>query len=125
MKNKITEKLRGFTRYAVALVAILLIFSLVRNLIKISEVRKSITREQERVEKLKAENQRLKDELAKTQSDEFIEKQLRDNLGLAKAGEIVLVLPDEETLRKLAPQIPEEEEVLPDPNWKKWLKLFF
>ncbi len=125
MKNKITEKLRGFSRYIIALVAILLIFSLVRNLIKISEVRKSIAREQGRVEKLKAENRRLSEELAKTQSDEFIEKQLRDNLGLAKAGEIVLVLPDEETLRKLAPQIPEEEVVLPDPNWKKWLKLFF
>ena len=33
-------------------------------------------------------------------SDEFIEKQLRDKLGLAKKGEIILILPDEETLKK-------------------------
>lgn len=125
MRNKITEKIKSLSRYIIVFIAILLIFSLVKNLIKISEIKKSIVREQQRIERLKAENRRLNDELAKTQSSEFIEKQLRDNLGLAKSGEIVLVLPDEDTLRKLAPQIPEEEETLPDPNWKRWLKLFF
>ncbi|MDP3994252.1 MAG: hypothetical protein Q8P91_00270, partial [bacterium] len=55
---------------------------------------------------------------------EYIEKQLRDKLGLSKEGETIVVLPDADTLRKLVPPIPGEEEILPDPNWKKWLKLF-
>ena len=43
---------------------------------------------------------------------------------MAKEGEIVVILPDEHILRKLAPDREIEEEVLPDPNWKKWMKLF-
>ncbi len=43
---------------------------------------------------------------------------------MAKEGEIIIVLPDEEILGTLAPNLEEEEEALPDPNWKKWLKLF-
>ena len=43
---------------------------------------------------------------------------------MAKEGEIVVILPDPETVRKFAPSIYTEEEPLPDPNWKKWLKLF-
>ena len=67
----------------------------------------------------------MEQRLAEVKGEEYIEKQLRDNLGLAKEGEIVVVLPDEEILRKIAPSVPEEEDILPDPTWKKWLKLFF
>ena len=41
-----------------------------------------------------------------------------------KDGETIVVLPEEETLRKMAPRFEREEEVLPDPTWKKWVKLF-
>jgi hypothetical protein len=79
---------------------------------------------QEQVDKLKEENQRLEEKIKEVRNIEFVEKQLRDKLGLAKEGEIVIVLPEDEVLRKLAPKIEEEEEVLPDPNWKKWMQLF-
>jgi hypothetical protein len=42
-----------------------------------------------------------------------------------KEGEVIVVLPDEDILRKLAPLLPTEENTLPEPNWKKWEKLFF
>jgi 2-phospho-L-lactate guanylyltransferase (CobY/MobA/RfbA family) len=76
------------------------------------------------VKELQRENRKLKRDLQEKESEEFIEKELRNKLNLAKKGEIVVVLPDEEILRKLAPERVEEEEALPDPNWKKWLKLF-
>ena len=62
--------------------------------------------------------------MEKVQSDIYIEKQMRDKLGLAKEEEVVIIMPDEEILRKLAPTYPEEEQTLPDPNWKKWAQLF-
>ena len=84
-----------------------------------------VSKAQKKVEDLKNEEVRLQENLDRVKSNEYIEKELRDKLGLAKEGEIVLVLPDEETLKKYAPDLDEEEEILPDPNWKKWLKLFF
>lgn len=77
-----------------------------------------------RVEKLQKENEELQLKIEEAKKQEYIEKQLRDKLGLSKEGEIIVVLPDADTLRKLVPPIPEEEEILPDPNWKKWLKVF-
>ncbi len=120
----IREKLGVYWGYLIIFVSFLLILSLVKNIIKTGEVRKEIAKEKDKVERLKTENERLKRETQEVESQAFIEKQLRDKLGLARKGEVVLVLPDEETLQKLAPQIPQEEETLPDPNWKRWLNLF-
>ena len=67
----------------------------------------------------------MQEKLDKVQSEEFIEKQLRDILGMVREGEIVIILPEDDIVRSFAPKFEKEEEVLPDPNWKKWLKLFF
>ena len=111
--------------YAVWVLILILAVSVIRNVRKAISIRSEIAREQAKVDKIKEQNARLEREIAQTQSETFIEKQVRDKLGLVKEGEAIVVLPDEETLRKLAPQIPMEEDTLPDPNWKKWLKLFF
>ena len=102
-----------------------MLISLTRNIFKIRTFRGRLTETEERIEKLKSENEVLGEKLDTFQSDEYIEKQLRDKLGLAKEEETVIVLPDEETIRKFAPKTEEEEEILPNPNWKKWFKLFF
>ena len=98
--------------------------SLVKNIVKINNVNQSIKDEEEKVEKIRQENAELKAKLEILRSDEYQEKQLRDKLGLAKEGELIVVLPEDEVLRNLAPKHIEEEETLPDPNWKKWLHLF-
>ena len=98
--------------------------SLVRNIVKINNVNQSIKDEEEKVEKIRQENAELKAKLEILRSDEYQEKQLRDKLGLAKEGELIVVLPEDEVLRNLAPKHVEEEETLPDPNWKKWAHLF-
>lgn len=109
----------------IILVIFLLGISLVRNLFKIYEAKRRIKEEAVKLERLEAENQKIKDEIEKVKQQEYVEKQIRDKLGLVKEGELIVVLPDEETLRKLAPQEEKEEEALPDPVWKKWLKLFY
>lgn len=119
------ERIKIWGKYASVGVLLLLAFSLVKNVIKMRGVKERIESERAEVEKLKRENEELAKTLTKVKSQEYVERQLRDKLGLAKEGEIVVVLPDEEILRKLTPTLPEEEAFLPDPTWKKWLKLFF
>ena len=118
------EKLARFSSLLLIFLSFVLLLSLAKNVLKINKANQKIEEAEEKVAKLKKENAELEDRLSQVQSEAYIEQQLRDKLGLAKEGEIVVVLPDEETLRKLAPKPVEEEETLPDPNWKRWIHLF-
>ena len=119
--KKIYEK---FVSLILLILLLILSLSLFRSISKTKQNALLIKKERDRVEALSKEKQRLEEELQKVHSEEYIEKQLRDTLGLAKDGEIVLILPDEEVVKKFAPEYDEEEETLPDPNWKKWAKMF-
>jgi len=123
--EKLKEKLGVYSNYLLIFIFLLMLVSLIRNVLRVVESNKRIGKAQDQVEKLKKENEELEEKLAVTRSEGYIEKQLRDKLGLAKEGEIVIVLPDEKILETLAPKLEEEEETLPDPNWKKWLKMFY
>ena len=122
--ERLKDKLKTYSNYLLIFIFLLMFASLIRNILRVVESNKRIEKAQDRVEKLKKENEELEEKLAVTKSEGYIEKQLRDKLGLAKEGEIVIVLPNEKILETLAPSLEEEEETLPDPNWKKWLKLF-
>ncbi len=87
-------------------------------------VEKKIADKEKEVQKKRDEQAELQKKLEYSESHEFVEKQLRDKLGLAKSGEIVVVLPPPEVLRRIAPKRVEEEVVIPVPNWKKWINLF-
>lgn len=123
--ESLKHKIEVFSGYFLILVSLVLILSLARNILKIRKADKRIEEAGEKVEGLRLESEKLKEEVESLKSEEYREKQLRDKLGLAKEGEITLVLPEKSILGKLAPRFPEEEEALPDPNWKKWYKLFF
>lgn len=120
----IKDKLQRYLNYVLIFISILLMVSLVRNIVRINNVNQSIKEEEEKVEKIRQENEELTARLEILRSDEYKEKQLRDKLGLAKEGELIVVLPDDEVLRSLAPKHVEEQDSLPDPNWKKWAQLF-
>lgn len=121
----IKERFRGYILYLVVLVLVLLTMSLVRNILRISQAENRVDDVRERVESLRQENEKLKDELEKVEGEAYVEFQAREKLSLTKEGEIVVVLPDKEVLRKIAPKIEEEEEVLPESTWQRWLKLFY
>lgn len=116
--------MRHITRWGFLLLAVLLTISLVRNIIKSQAADNKIEEAKTKLEALKKENQELANKLESVNSDEYIEKQARDKLGLVKEGEMVIVLPDEEEIKGLIPESNSEEDYLPDPNWKRWLKLF-
>jgi cell division protein FtsB len=123
--SKLTEILGKISKYAIIVLVLLFLASLIRSLSRITKSKDRIGEARSRVEKLQKENEELKVKLDTSQSEAFIESQLRDKLGLAKEGEIVIVLPEASILRQVAPKFEYEEEVLPDPTWKQWLKLFY
>jgi len=124
-KDRLKMRLGKYWSYLILILALFFLASLTRNVFRILEAGKKIDEAQAGVDKLKDENEALKKRLVETQSEIFVETQLRDKLGLSKEDEIVVILPDSDTLKKIAPARPEEEENLPDPTWRKWLKLFY
>lgn len=122
---KIKARLKTYSNIVFIVISLLMLASLSRNIIKVREAKERLKEKEEYIEKIRGENEELSQKVAIFKSEEFIEKQLRDKLGLAKEGETIVVLPDEETIKKFAPSDEKEEEILPDPNWKKWFKLFF
>ena len=121
-KNTTTE---SFVKYAILLPIIFFSFSLFRNISKMYQAKNSITDANIALDNLDKENKKLAEKIEFVKSQDFIELQARDKLGLAKEGEIVVVLPEEDVLRALSPRIESKiENLIPDPNWKQWLKLF-
>ena len=76
--------------------------------------------EQTLVEK-EAENATLKARLEEVKSDEFVEREARDKLGMVREGEILVVLPQtEESSNPQATNLPDDST-----NWQKWMRLYF
>ncbi len=128
MKQKQTKKIRlnldFFYQLAAVIVGILLSVTLVRNVLIIASANKKIQKTKNEILELEQKNEILKKQIEIAQTAEFKEKQARDKLGFVKEGEVVIVLPDEQTLKQFAPKTEEEKETLPAPIWKRWMKLF-
>jgi cell division protein FtsB len=120
-----SKKITKIINFLFLLIAFSIAVSLIRNIYQAKSANQKLVEAQNRLDELKQQQEELKQQLTQVLSKDFQEKQARDQLGLAKQGEIVLVLPDEEVLRALSPrQKKQEKPVLPDPNWKQWLNLF-
>lgn len=120
-----SPKLRKLMYGIFFLLGILFTISLVRNIYTLRASNERILEAQNKLNLLKAENEELASEVNMVESDFYKEKLGRDKLGLAKEGEIIAVLPPEEELREIAPKLENsQEEVLPKPNWRRWLDLF-
>lgn len=113
-----------YIRFAGIIIAAGLILSLFGNVVAIRQAHDKISEAEMRVNELQEEHDDLAKQLEIVESDEYVESQLRDKLGMAREGEIILVLPSNDVLRKLAPSYKTTEPQLPDPNWKKWMELF-
>lgn len=118
------HKIKALLQWIILIIAFVLGFSLIRGIFKIVGSGGKITQAGQQVDELTRQNEGLKGQLANVSSVQFVEEQARDKLGLAKKGEMVVVLPDSTTLRMLAPKETEAEKKLPDPIWRKWVKLF-
>ena len=130
--GRASEKLDGMARglrrlsgYLFVVFAMFLTFSLFKTgmRVKNSENRIKVARMQ--IEKLKEENQKLSQTLENEGSSYYLEKRIRDELGMVKVGEKIVVLPEEEKLRSV--RVFGESAVGGvelKRNWEKWMELF-
>jgi cell division protein FtsB len=122
---KFQIKFRLIGRLFSLLLAVILCFSLLQNIIRMRRANERLEKARSTLSNLTEEQQLLEQQLKIIKSDDYLEKQARDKLGLAYEGEIVLVLPAEDILKSLSPRKARAEEPsLPDPNWRQWIKLF-
>lgn len=99
---------------------ILLALNLFRSLKNFYLRRSMIKNAEDRLQAELNQNDNLKRELAKTQSESFVEKQARDELNLIKEGEIIVILPT------ISPFIePSPTPIDTSSNFEKWWKVFF
>jgi len=107
--------------YLVLIVGLLVIWWLGKDLVELIDQNQRLEDLDERYEEAKKENEYLLAELNWVGSDEFIEEEARNKLGLGKEGEVFLVLPDGVGNRQQATGDNSEEG---ESNWRAWFKLF-
>ena len=124
-KSRSWKNISKIKNYLVILFCVLLMISLGRNIVRIKNAGDRIDQAQQRVDNLEEYKLELESRLAEAQSEFYLESQLRDGLGFVREDEVVIVLPDEEILRRIAPDIRDDIEMKQElPNWKRWLSLF-
>jgi cell division protein FtsB len=127
MNKKMNDQGSFFQRIyflAIIFLCFLFVLSFLKNLGKARQIEKLVREKEDKIKQMEVKKAEIQRKLEEAQSEAYVEKRLRDDLGMAKAGETIFVLPEESVLKSLIPPLPEEEETLPDPNWRKWLKLF-
>lgn len=111
------------------LIGLYLIVSFSRDLWNLSQKEGQIQKANLRLEKLENQNQELEKKAQEVQAPEFIEKEAREKLGLAKEGETVVILPEnfEQALRQSQGKLELSSDNSSDDlmNWERWWKLFF
>lgn len=123
--NKRSNKIKDKVMTLLLLVAfVLFITSLTQTIMKIRKMNKEVASRENQLERLKKEEEELKKKYEEITSSEYMEKQLRNQLNLAKENEIILILPEDEILKKLVPSDIEETAYDIRPNWRKWADIF-
>lgn len=117
--------MKKYIRWIVLAVALFLIVSMGRSTIGLLGRGNAIEEAEERVRELEEEQARLLEIKEKVESPEFKEKETREKLGLAKPGEVVVVLPPDDVLRRFAPEFDQEHFAEEEPIYKRWMRLFF
>lgn len=117
--------MKKYIKYVVLIVSLFLIFSTSRSVWVLLQKGKTLDEAAESVWQLEEEQAKLLEMREVVESDEFVEREAREKLGLAKPGEVVVILPPDDVLRRLAPKFEEEEFVEEQPIWKRWVGMFF
>ncbi|MBI3290463.1 septum formation initiator family protein [Candidatus Microgenomates bacterium] len=105
--------------------ALILSFVLIKNIAGIMSVKDRVSDARQEVERLQNEQNEIKKKLEVASSAVFIEEVARDKLGLAKEGETVVVLPNDDFLKSLSPSLEVGEHESKKATWEKWWERFF
>jgi cell division protein FtsB len=105
----------------VSVVNLLIIISLIGSILDLNKRWDIVKNRETALRHLEQENQKLKRSLEDAQSPDFIEKEARDTLGLAKPGDSVVIMEKQAPITSTTPQ--NSNNTLP--VWQQWWQLFF
>lgn len=105
-------------RTAILLISLYLIVTTSKSIIDLWHSGDKLTRRERELATLKKDNLDLLRRQKRVESLEYLERVARDQLGLSKPGEKLIIIP-EELLVDNSPVTPSDT----TPNWQKWLKL--
>ena len=94
-----------------------LIISLSRSIYTVTQKESIVIEEEKRLAQVLEDKKRLSDSLQTINTSFFIEQQAREKLGLAKPGDVVVIMPP------VVPT-PTSEPVDDSDTWLKWFKLY-
>jgi cell division protein FtsB len=114
---------RQLLGWLILFVSLLLFVSLSKGIFELLSVYDRVQAVEEEVTRLEEEREGIRRQLERQQTESFVEQQIRDKLHLAKPGEVVVVLPEGSVPLKTHSYDEGIEEE--NPNWKKWLELFW
>jgi len=103
-------------------IGIAIIVGLSRSLVDLWRRRDIVVERKTALEAVEAENARLKRALEESQTPEFIEKQAREKLNLAKPDEVVVIVAKATASGSL---FGEGQRTNREPSWRVWWELFF
>lgn len=102
-------------RLAMIIIGLYLIVTTIRSTFDLFKAGDKLTAREKRIEVLKKEQEDLLRQKAIVNNFNFLEKTARDQLGLSKPGEEMIIIP-QDLLKDNTPIIPPDT----TPNWKKW-----
>ncbi|MBU1000060.1 septum formation initiator family protein [Patescibacteria group bacterium] len=114
--------LKKITFGLVILIVLFMVFNLINQIIEATRSGERLSEAADAVYRLEIKNKQLKNKLVQVKSQEFIEEEIRNKLGLSKKGETVVVIPAEKIKAVLGTSQVTEVRL---PNWLGWLKVFF
>jgi cell division protein FtsB len=121
-KIDMKRQLPYIVRILLCIIGLAIIVGLSRSLVDLWKRRDIVVERKTALEKVEAENVRLKKALLESQTPEFIEKQAREKLNLAKPDEVVVIVAKATSSGVLNQ---EGERVDQKPSWRVWWELFF
>ncbi len=107
-------------RLIIVLIGLYLIVTTIQAIFDLWKAGDKLTQREKRVEVLKKDQENLQRQKAIASNPNFLEKTARDQLGLSKPGEEIIIIP-QDLLKDNTPIIPPDT----TPNWKKWQRLIF
>ncbi|MCL4360507.1 septum formation initiator family protein [Patescibacteria group bacterium] len=114
---------RRIIRFFIIIVSVVSVVSLSGSIVDLWQKRSILRERESEVSTLQHEQKSLNKQLQDAQSPEYIEREARNRLGLAKPGETVVLLPNGGTQAMTSPQ--QGKTGGASPHWREWWKLFF
>jgi len=103
----------------VVLIVLVLGYNSYRKITDFKLTAQTVEDRQAYLESLKKQNAELKKELVYKESSQFAELEIRNKLGLARPGEMVVIVPKRDDERNTL----NDERTIGKPNWVKWKEL--